>query len=182
MSTFIFVADDTTIDVLAIIAGVAPNVIVNASTLNSAESAFAVDISDEISATNEAIEAALRSKGGRSFSWTVNEVLRDAQLRRINELAVDVTVYIEGHYNTGRKESLLMLMAEALDDALNARMVHIRTATGWIGGVIDEYIAKTSSVMLQTTITGVEDVEIDFSAYDSSDPRVTMQSSLAVST
>ena len=128
--------------------------------------------------TQEELDAALATYMADSDLYFL-QPLRDRRSEKISRLANE---YIEQSYPSYRRELFIALAEEARNNGLTDRAEYIGGLLTWIKTVVIAVLTAETALESEIDSEVISSYEVDFSAFDATNPNVTIKEAMSIGT
>ena len=121
------------------------------------------------------------------YMWDGNNLVLDLtpyKVARVTRMSVSLKAYIYSKYDSETQSSLEALYSRALNGGGKPnRAAHIAAAIDWLDSVLTSFYSKKSTILAAADQAAVDAVTWDWPTdFDASDPAVTIESAMAITT
>ena len=103
-----------------------------------------------------------------------------AREKKIELISREANFYATKRYSEARRDSLLMLYVEASTQGLNNRLAYLQQLFDWANTIMAYVITCKSQLNLLLSSADIAAFTWDFTAFDLTDPNVTVEDALAI--
>lgn len=103
-----------------------------------------------------------------------------ARQRVVDVISRDANLYASGRYSDARRDALLMLYVQASAEGMTNRLAYIQQLFDWANTIMAHVITCKYELDLLLSSEDIAAYTWDFTAFDLTDPGVTVEGALAI--
>lgn len=103
-----------------------------------------------------------------------------ARQKMVEVISQEANLYASGRYSDSRRDALLMLYVQASAEGMANRLAYIQQLFDWANTIMAHVITCKSELDLLLSSEDIAAYTWDFTAFDLTDPGVTVEGALAI--